>query len=278
MTSSLTLDDYADTPRMVLVRAQQQADRQGHQWLTPRHVVEQLLASGILHEPLRALGMDAEGLLRTTKAQLAELPSNTGEIATLDNAAQQVLFDAESRSRRAGTPKVATAHLVQALAAVDALPERMLDAEIVDSPRSPSTPPPKSADAYLFDGRVCLRESTRRIQQRSEPVLDGLAVKTLQSIERGLTLIDTLPDLVVEWRGSGQLSLQRRDRSPRLNVTVYRNTILLRVARDDVETVQRFVWDNASVRWADGGRDLFETLGQLLETELYGAASIHSDR
>lgn len=115
----------------------------------------------------------------------------------------------------------------------------------------------------------------QRIGRANGPRPSEIAESTLSAVERGLTLIDSLPDLTVERTRNGQLHLQRAGGGTRLVLAAQGEQLILRVASDRVRHVHRFTWSAEEVRWTSAALpELFEAVCGLLERELYADREI----
>jgi hypothetical protein len=108
----------------------------------------------------------------------------------------------------------------------------------------------------------------QRIQKTTERPIDAIARSTLDSVVRGLTLIETLADLRIERPAAHRVTLDRVGGTGKLSVTAHGDAILLRITRGELETLHRFNWVEAGVCWTDGQRELFETIADLLESDV----------
>ncbi|MFO0547556.1 MAG: hypothetical protein U0271_04155 [Polyangiaceae bacterium] len=262
MTAVLNLANWRVGARRLLAAAQTSADERKHAAVTVHHVLQQLLAGCVLP--------GAKEALEAANAALAGLPQDAAEPSTLDARLLTIIGAVETS---AAPGQVEVLHLVNALADFGVLPR----AVATEWPRAAASTEPQtktpSPEEYLLSGRTRLRATVAKIRNRQVPALTALALETLASVERGLTLIVSLPELIISSPHPQQLELRHMTTARRLVLTAQGERIVARVTHAEVEELHRFEWDRTAVRWRDAsGRELFDFVSERIQNHLFDDA------
>ncbi|MDG1532129.1 MAG: ATP-dependent chaperone ClpB [Paracoccaceae bacterium] len=128
----MNLEKFTERSRGFLQAAQTIAQREDHQRLLPIHLLKALLddEEGLASNLISNAGGDAQQVLALTSAELAKMPSVSGDGSQLymDNQTNKVLIEAEKVAKKAGDSFVPVERILTALAMVKSKARESLDA------------------------------------------------------------------------------------------------------------------------------------------------------